>query len=238
MHKKSQNFKSKREFKTEHFSFEEADDRIRDVFRNHGFDHITHDQRRQLTEYFFLLMEEQKNHNSTRLRTLREVALKHFVDCLMVLQVTKLEFPLLDVGTGPGFPGIPLKIMLPEQPIILAEGVQKRVEFLKKIRESLNLKGLDIIGRQVNLDFFYPVRAAITRAFADTSDTLVQVSNCVETGGKVFLMKGPNVEDEIRAAKKLEKTYRLLENTTYFLPNSPHERRMLVFEKIGPLVLS
>jgi 16S rRNA (guanine527-N7)-methyltransferase len=225
----------KREFKTEHFSFEEANDRIRDVFRNHDFDDVTHAQRRQLTEFFLMLMDEQKNHNSTRLRTLREVALKHYVDCLMVLRVTKLEFPLLDVGTGPGFPGIPLKIMRPDDQIILAEGVQKRVEFLKKVREKLQLKNLDIIGRQVNMDFFYPVRAAITRAFADTSETLIHVSNCVQTGGKVFLMKGPNVEDEVKASKKLSKTYKLIQNTAYSLPNSPHERRMLVFEKIGPL---
>ena len=235
MHKKPQNLRQRREFKTEHFSFEEADDRIRDVFRNHDFDDVSHAHRRMFTEFFFMLMEEQKSHNSTRLRTLREVALKHFVDCLMVLRVTKLEFPLLDVGTGPGFPGIPLKIMLPDSPIILAEGVQKRVEFLKRVREKLNLKNLDIIGRQVNEEFCYPVRAAITRAFADTSETLVHVSNCVQTGGKVFLMKGPNIEDEIAAAKKLSKSYKLLENTSYSLPNSPHERRMLVFEKIGQL---
>ncbi len=218
-----------------HINFEEADDRIRDVLANHDFGDLPHAERRKLTEFFFMLMIEQKNHNSTRLRTLREVALKHYVDCLMVLRVTQLEFPLLDVGTGPGFPGIPLKIMLPNESIILAEGVQKRVEFLKQVREKLQLKKLDIIGRQVNLDFFYPVRAAITRAFADTSETLIQVSNCVQTGGKVYLMKGPNVEAEIKAAKQLEKSYKLIQNTAYSLPNSPHERRMLVFEKVGPL---
>jgi len=232
MHKKP-----KREKPMERFSFDEADDRIRDVLCNHDFGDLPHRERRSLTEFYFMLMEEQKHHNSTRLRTLREVALKHFVDCLMVLRVTKLQFSLLDVGTGPGFPGIPLKIMLPDEPIVLAEGVQKRVEFLKRVREKLALKNLDIIGRQVNLDFYYPVKAAITRAFADTSETLIQVSNCVQTGGRVYLMKGPNVEEEILAAKKLAKSYKLIENTSYTLPNSPHQRRMLVFEKIGPLEL-
>lgn len=216
-------------------SFDEADDRIRDVLHNHGIQDLNHTQRRLLTEFFFMLMEEQKHHNSTRLRTLREVALKHFVDCLMVLKVTQLSFPLLDVGTGPGFPGIPLKIMLPDEQIVLAEGVQKRVEFLKRVREKLHLQNLDIIGRQVNLDFFYPVKAAITRAFADTSETLIQVSNCLQTGGKVFLMKGPNVDEELKAVKKLSKSYQLIQDTSYELPNSPHKRRMLVFEKIGPL---
>jgi 16S rRNA (guanine527-N7)-methyltransferase len=217
------------------FDFEQADDRIRDILHNHGFGDVSHERRRLLTEFYLMLMEEQKFHNSTRLRTLREVALKHFVDCLMVLRVTKLEFPLLDVGTGPGFPGIPLKVMLPEEPLVLAEGVQKRVEFLKRVRDRLALPKLDIIGRQVNLDFFYPVPAAITRALAAVSETLIQVSNCVQTGGKVFLMKGPNVDAEIEAARSLSKSYRLIQDTPYVLPHSPHERRMLVYQKVGPL---
>jgi 16S rRNA (guanine527-N7)-methyltransferase len=218
--------------------FNQADDRIRDIFFNHGFEDMPHDTRHLFTQFFFELMEEQKHHNSTRLRTLREVVIKHFVDSLMVLKVVKLEFPLLDVGTGPGFPGIPLKIMLPDDQIILAEGVQKRVEFLKKMRESLKLKKLDIIGRQVNEDFHYPVQAVITRAFAETADTLAQVINCVKTGGKVFLMKGPNVDAELKTAQKLWSSYfRLIQDVPYELPHTPHRRRMIVYQKIAGKVL-
>ncbi|MGE3975097.1 MAG: 16S rRNA (guanine(527)-N(7))-methyltransferase RsmG [Bdellovibrionales bacterium] len=214
--------------------FNQIDDRIRDIFHNHGFEDIPHTTRHQFTRFYIELMEEQKHHNSTRLRTLREVVIKHFVDSLMVLKVAKLEFPLLDVGTGPGFPGIPLKIMLPEPQILLAEGVQKRVEFLKRMRETLNLKKLDIIGRQVNEDFHYPVQAVITRAFAETPDTLRQVMNCLKTGGKVFLMKGPNVDAELKTAEREWGEYfRLIENKPYELPHTPHQRRMVIYQKMA-----
>jgi 16S rRNA (guanine527-N7)-methyltransferase len=213
--------------------FHQADDRIRDLFYNHGFKEIPHETRHVFTNFYLELMEEQKHHNSTRLRTLREVVIKHFIDSLMVLNVVRLEFPLLDVGTGPGFPGIPLKIMLPDDQIILAEGVQKRVEFLKRMRSKLNLQKLDIIGRQVNEDFLYPVQAVITRAFADTSDTLDQVLNCVKTGGKVFLMKGPNVDAELKVASaKWGNHFQLIDDIPYKLPSTPHERRLIVYKKI------
>ena len=63
---------------------------------------------------------------------------------IIILKHTKLQFPLLDVGTGPGFPGIPLKIVFPNEQIYLGEGVQKRVEFLKYVREELQLPNLKI----------------------------------------------------------------------------------------------
>jgi len=224
---------NKRVKKTENFSFSEADDRLRDALFNHGFGDLPHPKRRLFTEFYFMLMEEQKFHNSTRLRTLREVALKHFVDSLMVLKLTSLEFPLLDVGTGPGFPGIPLKIMLEKEQIFLAEGVQKRVEFLKRVREKLHLQNLDIIGRQVNEDFHYPVQAVITRAFSNINNTLEQIKYCLKLGGKVYLMKGPNVDQEIRESKEVYgEHYRLLNDIPYELPNSPHERRLVIYEKI------
>lgn len=218
---------------TEQYSFNEADDRIYDIFRNHDFDDFPHKQRQQLTRFYELLMEHQKKQNFTRLLNLREVAIKHFIDSLMVLKVAGLQFPLLDVGTGPGFPGIPLKIALPDERIILAEGVQKRVEFLKIVREDLGLKKLDIIGRNVNPDFMYPVQGVITRAVEDARNTLGNVLQCLQTGGRVFLMKGPNCEPEIEPALKAwGEYYELEKNIAYSLPHSQHERRLLVFKKI------
>ncbi len=137
------------------------------------------------------------------------------------------------MGTGPGFPGIPLKIILgSEKKIILAEGVQKRVSFLKKVRDELGLENLDIIGRNVNEEFHYPVEGVITRAVEDTSNTMSNVMNCLQTGGCIYLMKGPNVDPEIEAALKTWGDYFKLEkDKSYSLPNTPHERRLLVFRK-------
>lgn len=216
----------------EKFSFHEADDRVYDCFRNHNFGDYPHEKRHQLVRFYQLLMEEQEHQNITRLLTLRDVAIKHFIDCLMIPKLTALKFPLLDIGTGPGFPGIPLKIHFPNQRIILAEGVQKRVEFLKKIRSSLGLNKLDIIGRNITPTFVYPIQGAITRAVEDMTATLDGVLNALQLGGEVYFMKGPNITGEIESAlEKLGSYYELKENIPYTLPNSPHERRLVIFKK-------
>lgn len=222
----------------ETYTFSEADDRIYDVFRNHGFGEYPHAKRQQLTRFFHLLMENQRAENFTRLLSLRDVAIKHFIDSLMVTRLTTLSYPLLDMGTGPGFPGIPLQIDAPERRIILAEGVQKRVNFLKDVREKLELKNLDIIGRNINETFLYPVQGVITRAVEDARNTLGNVLYCLQTGGRVFLMKGPNVDPEIPMALDKWGEYFTLENDfAYQLPNTPHNRRLLVFRKIKPAPL-
>jgi len=184
----------------EDYSFAEADDRVYDVFRNHEFGDYPHAQRHELVKFYMLLMQNQKSQNFTRLITLREVAIKHFIDCLMVPRLIKLEFPLLDMGTGPGFPGIPLKIHLPDDRMILAEGVQKRVEFLKLVRDELKLQNLDIIGRYVNEDFVYPVQSIITRAVESAEASIANVAQCLNVGGCLVLMKGPNCQQEVAPA--------------------------------------
>jgi 16S rRNA (guanine527-N7)-methyltransferase len=220
------------------YSLEEANDRLADIFRNHDFAHITHEQRRKLAHFYRLLMQTQGKENFTRLLKIKDIAIKHFIDCLIVAQLTELTFPLMDVGTGPGFPGIPLKILFPERKIILAEGVQRRVEFLKKTREEMDLKNLDIIGRNINPYFAYPVQGVITRAVEDVGNTLSNVLTSLQTGGKIFLMKGPNVDPEIKAAEALKEFYKLEQDVAYTLPRTEDKRRLLVYKKIkmAPLI--
>lgn len=212
-------------------SLEEANDRLADIFRNHDFNLVSHQQRQKLAHFYRLLMENQEKENFTRLLKLRDIAIKHFIDSIIILEHCELQFPLMDVGTGPGFPGIPLKIMFPKEKILLAEGVQRRVEFLKHVRSEMQLENLDIIGRNINNNFVYPVRGVITRAVEDVSNTLNNVVNSVQIGGRVYFMKGPGVGPEITAAAA-NKHFKLVSDIPYSLPNTPHERRMVIFEKI------
>ena len=214
------------------FTANEANDRMLGLFKNHGIGHITHSERHKLAEFYVLLMQNQTKENFTRLLTLKDVAIRHFVDCLLVPKLYPLQFPLMDLGSGPGFPGIPLKVIFPKEKIILAEGVQRRVEFLKTARESLRLEALPIIGRNVNPYFAYPVRGVITRAVEDVGNTLSNVLTCLDVGGEVYFMKGPNVQPELDAIpESLKEFYRLKKDIAYDIPNTTHKRRLVIFEK-------
>lgn len=209
---------------------------FKDIFRKHGVKlPLSNEMYEQFVKFYRFLIEYNKKYNLTRLTTFEEVAIKHFVDCIYVAQLTKLPENLLDLGTGAGFPGVPLKIVSPETRVILAEGVQKKVDFLKDLREHLGLKGLDIIGRNVDSKMQYPVKGVITRAVELTEATLKNVANCLQTGGSVILMKTPGIEAEIEQARRsLGTLYELEENIDYKLGNTTHERKLLVYRKLRP----
>ena len=214
------------------YDLEEANDRLADIFKNHHFDVVNHNQRKALAHFYQLLMEQQQTQNFTRLLKLRDIAIKHFIDSLVIVNHTTLQFPLLDMGTGPGLPGIPLKIIFPDQKIILAEGVQKRVEFLKIVREDMKLKNLEIIGRNIGPDFMYPLQGVITRAVEDIRNSLKNIQNSLEVGGRAYFMKGPNVDPEIKSALDEWGSYfELVADIHYSLPETTHERRLVIFEK-------
>ncbi len=218
---------------TENFSFHEADDRVYELFRNHGVGDVPHERRHQLVRFYLLLMKHQHDYNFTRLVNLREITIKHFVDCLLVPRLAQLKFPLLDMGTGPGFPGIPLKICFPNERIILVEGVQKKVDFLKLVRDELKLENLDIIGRKVDDDFAYPTPGLITRAFFEIPGTLERISSFVPTDGEVYFMKGPNVDSEIReTTKNLSHLFAMKADIPYSIPETPHQRRLVIYRRL------
>lgn len=215
------------------YSLEEANDRLYDIFINHGFKDFSHDKRQQLAQYYKLLMEEQNRQNFTRIFKFRDIAIKQFIDSMIIGTLTELKFPLMDVGTGPGLPGIPLKIMFPEKQMYLAEGVQKRVEFLKNVRQELSLEKLGIFGRNINQQFVYPVMGIVTRAVEEMNNTLENCFHCLQTGGRVYFMKGPNADEELSLIDpKWKEYYKLIDDIHYDLPKTPHKRRLIIFEKV------
>ena len=214
------------------YSVNEANDRLLDIFRNHDFK-CSHEERVKLAHFYRLLLENQEHKNFTRLLKIKDIAIKHFIDCLILTEICELKFPLIDVGTGPGFPGIPLKIRYKKEKILLGEGVQKRVEFLKHVREQMKLENLDIIGRNINPHFVYPVNGVITRAVEDVTNTLKNTINCLQLGGHVYFMKGPGVDPEIdKAQNEMSEFFKLYKDISYDLPKTENHRRLVIFEKL------
>ncbi len=203
------------------------------LLRNHGIALSRH-QVEQLWTYHQLLRQYNPELNLTRIHNFEGMVLKLYVDSILPGRLIELPSPLLDIGTGPGMPGIPLKIAFPHLRVLLAESRAKRVEFLKIAVERLGLREVEIIGRGIGASFEDPVAGVITRAVETIDETLDRVRGCLAKGGLAIFMKGPHCDDEIRAAEsgRLRERYRLLRDLPYSIPHTPNERRLVVFEKM------
>ena len=195
-------------------------------------------QLKHLWRYHQLLRQSDAELNLTRIHNFENMVVKLYADSILpALQYPQLPSPLLDLGTGPGMPGIPLKIFRPDLHILLAESRQQRVHFLKTIVETLHLSGLEVIERGIAPDFDRPVAGVITRAVESVNDTLARVSGCLLRDGLVFFMKGPRCDAEIEAAvPAFANDYELIADRAYQIPRTPHHRRLVVFRrKVAPV---
>ena len=187
----------------------------------------------QLWGYHRMLRSANAELNLTRIHNFENMVLKHYVDSLLVLKYVELPSPLIDMGSGPGLPGIPLKIARPAVSMILAEPRGARAEFLEGVCAKLKLPDVEVFAGKVNSKFPGQVKGIITRAVASIPETLDRVANCLEPGGRMIFMKGPDCSDEIAEAKTSHaETFRLVADHAYQIPGTPHDRRIVVYERL------
>lgn len=195
--------------------------------------HLAPAQLEQLYLYHQLLREHNSELNLTRIRNFANMVLKLYVDSILPGELMELPSPLLDLGTGPGMPGIPLQIAYPELRVVLAESRQKRVQFLLMVAQQLRLPNLQVIGKGITPAYEEPVAGVITRAVERMEETLARVRGCLAGDGLAIFMKGPNCEEEIAAAgNQFRHAYRLLHDLPYRIPTTPHERRLVVWQRL------
>jgi len=208
---------------------------LRELFGACGFE-LDDVQTNRFWQYFLRIRARNQEINLTRIRGFEGVVVKHFVDCAMAGRLTSLPSPLLDLGSGGGFPGVPLKILHPELDVILAEGRKVRAAFLDEVRRCLRLPRLYLYEHQVRPDYREPVQGVVTRAVEPIAATLERVDGCLVRGGRAIFMKGPSVDPELAEARaRFEGAYRLVEDHAYLLPGTDHRRRLVVYERLeGP----
>lgn len=171
--------------------------------------------------------------NLTRIHQFENMVLKHYVDSLLVLKFVDLPSPIMDMGSGPGLPGVPLKIARPELGMILAEPRGARVEFLNDVVARLGLEDIEVYGGKITPRFTRKVAAVITRAVSSVPETLGRVANCLEPGGRMIFMKGPECDAEMAEAAESEaKRFKCVADHAYHIPGTPHSRRVLVYERL------
>lgn len=200
---------------------------------------INDEQIKSFEKYMNLLLEWNEKINLTAITQPEEVKLKHFVDSLTVLKYINDDDKVIDIGTGAGFPGIPLKIMNKNTKITLLDSLNKRINFLNIVIEKLDLSNIQAIhGRaeEIARNKLYREKydVAVSRAVANLSTLTEYMLPFVKIGGKCICMKGANVNEELERAqnaiKELGGEIERVDN--FYLSDNDNERNIIVIKKI------
>lgn len=201
---------------------------------------LSEKQMEQFLQYYELLVEKNKVMNLTAITEFDEVVEKHFLDSVSLTQQLDLHQPLkvLDLGTGAGFPGIPLKIVFPELEITLMDSLNKRVLFLQDVISSLQLENIEAVhGRAEeaarNKKYRESFDLCVSRAVAYISTLSEYCLPFVKIGGSFISYKSSTIEDELEDGKKgiailggkVKDVYK------FTLPDSELQRSFVIIEK-------
>ncbi len=187
--------------------------------------------------YLRELLKWNQKMNLTAIRSEREIIRKHFLDSLSVYPHLPEVSNLLDIGSGAGFPGIPLKIVRPSLKLTLIDSVQKKTDFQRHIIRTLGLEGCQVIhGRIQDKEILERLKGqydgVISRAFSKLSIFLPIGSLLLKQGGKLIAMKGRRLDDELPYLSSIETLPCRLEKIIRFsLPFSSIRRTLLIFRK-------
>ena len=201
---------------------------------------LSEKQMEQFLQYYEMLVEKNKVMNLTAITEFDEVVEKHFLDSVSLTKQMDLHQPLkvLDLGTGAGFPGIPLKIVFPELEITLMDSLNKRVLFLQDVISSLQLQNIEAIhGRAEeaarNKKYREGFDLCVSRAVANISTLSEYCLPFVKIGGSFISYKSSTIEDELEDGKKgivilggkVKDVYK------FTLPDSELQRSFVIIQK-------
>ena len=171
---------------------------------------VTEQQLQQFRTYSEMLKEWNEKMNLTAITEDKEIAVKHFLDSVLPLYTLPLPETgqMIDVGTGAGFPGLPMKIMRPQYEITLADALKKRVGFLEAVCGELNLSGVSCVhgraeemGKQSRWRETFDI--AVSRAVANMTVLCEYTLPLVRVGGVFAALKAENAEDELNHARPM-----------------------------------
>ena len=198
-------------------------------------------QEEQLKLYYEIMIEKNKVMNLTNITEYEEVNDKHFLDSLSIAKCIDLNNygSLVDIGTGAGFPGIPIKIVFPHVKVVLVDSLNKRVTFLKEVIETLGLENIEAVHSRAE-DFSRENKwresfdLVVSRAVSNLSTLSEYCVPCIKIGGLFVSYKSGNVDEELLQAKgavqKLGCKVKSVEKFT--LPETEISRSFVMIEKV------
>lgn len=212
---------------------------LEESFRKLGIE-LKDEQTEQFLMYYRLLTEKNKVMNLTAITDYQEVVLKHFVDSVSLVKVIDLHKinSLIDVGTGAGFPGIPLKIVFPHLQVVLLDSLNKRVHFLNELIDEIRFENISAIHARAedaakNNVYREQFDICVSRAVANLSSLSEYCLPFVKKGGYFVSYKSTNIDMEIENAKKALFLLggALKEKRTFCLPDTDIGRSFLIIQK-------
>lgn len=197
------------------------------------------EQMEQFYKYMNLLIEWNEKMNLTAIIEPSEIILKHFIDSITILKDIKDGSTVVDVGTGAGFPGIPLSIMNPTLKITLVDSLNKRLIFLQEVIKELNLKNVELIHARAeefgrNKKYREKFDIATSRAVANLATLSEYLLPLVKINGQAISMKAGNASQEIEEAQKAIKTLggHINRIDEFYLPQTDIARTIIIIDKI------
>lgn len=199
---------------------------------------LNEQQIHQFYQYMELLLEWNEKINLTAITNPEEIIVKHFIDSLTIAKHVKENARLIDVGTGAGFPGIPLKIIREDIEITLLDSLNKRVNFLNEVIHELKLSKIQAVHSRVE-DFAKDKKNresfdyATSRAVANLSTLSEYLIPLVKIGGNAISMKGSEVDEEMKQSQKAISLLggKIETIETFQLPQSDINRNIIIIHK-------
>ncbi len=209
---------------------------IKDMFDSYNIK-LNDIQINQFESYLTFLIQENEKFNLTAITTPKEIIIKHFIDSVLPYKDIPLNSKVIDVGTGAGFPGIPLKILRNDLHLTLLDSLQKRINFLNNLLEKLNIKDVKTIHSRAE-DYVSSNREifdiALSRAVASIPTLAEYLIPYVKINGLVMMYKGSKVNEEITLGQKAinELGGKIIKVQNFYLSEVDSERNIVFIKKI------
>lgn len=201
---------------------------------------LSEDMLNQFMLYKDLLIEWNEKFNLTSITDENEIMLKHFADCLSLLPYCEFNenTKIIDVGTGAGFPAVPVKIASPNIHVTLLDSLQKRITFLEELVYQLNLDNVECIHSRAedggkNSDLRENFDYCVARAVANLEILAEYTLPFVKVGGKLIALKGRDAENEISSAEEMISTLggKIIDVIDVVIPSTDLEHKLIIIEK-------
>jgi len=200
---------------------------------------LNEEQINQYYKYMNLLIEWNEKVNLTAIIEPNDIILKHFVDSATILKYIKDNENIVDVGTGAGFPGIPIKIANNTLDIILLDSLNKRINFLNEVIQENNLEKIQTVHSRVedfgnNTKYREKFEVATSRAVANLSVLAEYMLPLVKVGGRCICMKGSEIEEELEKSKNAINLLggKITKVEQFKLIDSDNTRNIVIIEKV------